>query len=117
MEFHKANGHLATLTGIRPDGRFGVMDFDGDNVQSFREKSTTDTGWINGGFFILEPAVIDYIDGDNTMFEKEPLEQLAKDGQLDCYRHHGFWKCMDTLRDKEALEKMWSSNSAPWKVW
>ncbi len=117
IDFHISNGHIATLTGIRPEGRFGVMDFTGDNVKSFREKATADTGWINGGFFILEPEVIDYIDGDTTMFEKEPLERIAADGQLDCYRHNGFWKCMDTLRDKEALEKMWAEGNAPWKVW
>lgn len=114
---HVAHGHLATLTGFRPESRFGVMDFDGDLVTSFREKNTADSGWINSGFFILRPAVVDYIAGDSTMFEREPLEALAADGQLDCYRHAGFWKCMDTLRDKETLEKLWAGGNAPWKVW
>lgn len=117
LAYHEANGHRATLTGIRPDSRFGVMDFNGELIRSFREKSTLDAGWINGGFFILEPSVIDYIEGDNTMFEREPLEALAAEGELDCYRHTGFWKCMDTLRDKETLEKLWASGNAPWKVW
>lgn len=117
LDYHKKHGRLATLTGIQPEGRFGIMDIEGDDIKSFREKSKSDTGWINGGFMVLEPKVIDYIEGDETSFEREPLERLAEEGQLTCFRHSGFWKCMDTLRDKEALEKMWLSGTAPWKTW
>lgn len=117
LEFHRSHGRLATLTAIRPEGRFGILDTDGDRIKSFREKSTDDTGWINAGFMVLEPRVIDYIDGDHTTFEREPLENLATDGQLMCFRHHGFWKCMDTLRDKQDLEHRLEQNNAPWKVW
>ncbi len=117
FEFHQKNGHIATLTGIQPEGRFGMMDFNGNNIKSFREKSVSDTGWINGGFMVLEPQVLDYIDDDRTVFERKPLETLSAEGQLDCYRHSGFWKCMDTLRDKESLEDRWNRNSAPWKTW
>lgn len=116
--FHRSHGKLATLTAIQPEGRFGIMDIDGDsNVRSFREKSTADTGWINGGFMILSPSVLDFIEGDTTTLEREPLETIAQQGQLTCYHHHGFWKCMDTLRDKEELEKHWNNNTAPWKTW
>lgn len=116
--FHRSHGKLATLTAIQPEGRFGIMDIDSEsNVRSFREKSTADTGWINGGFMILSPTVLDYIEGDNTTLEREPLETIAQQGQLTCYHHHGFWKCMDTLRDKEELEKNWNNNTAPWKTW
>lgn len=114
VEFHKKYGHIATLTGIIPEGRFGIMDLQGDSILSFREKSKEDTGWINGGFMVLEPSVMEYIAGDEIMFEREPLERLAQDGQLDCYKHEGFWQCMDTLRDKEKLEKLWASGNAPW---
>ena len=117
IEFHKAHGHLATLTGVQPEGRFGVMDMEGDSILSFREKSKEDMGWINGGFMVLEPKVLDYIDGDNIMFEREPLERLANDGQLDCYKHEGFWQCMDTLRDKERLEALIATGKAPWMWW
>jgi len=117
LKFHRSHGKLATLTGIQPEGRFGIMDIDGNCVRSFREKSKSDTGWINGGFMVLDPKVIDYISGDETSFEKEPLENLSADGELMCFKHTGFWKCMDTLRDKETLEKLWSSNQAPWKTW
>ena len=94
-----------------------MLDLQGDRIQSFREKSRDDMGWINGGFMVLEPEVIDYIDGDETMFEREPLERLADEGQLGCYRHKGFWQCMDTLRDKEKLERLINTNKAPWVVW
>lgn len=114
---HKAGGTLATLTAVLPEGRFGVMDMSGRKINSFREKSKTDMGWINGGYMVLEPEVLDYIAGDSTMFEREPLEKLASDGQLACYKHTGFWQCMDTLRDKQRLEELWSSGKAPWKVW
>lgn len=117
IKFHKAHGHIATLTGVQPEGRFGIMDLDGDNIQSFREKSKEDMGWINGGFMVLEPKVMDYIEGDAIMFEREPLENLAKDGQLDCYKHEGFWQCMDSLRDKERLEKVIADGKAPWIYW
>lgn len=117
IEFHRAYGHLATLTGVQPEGRFGVMDMEGDSILSFREKSKEDMGWINGGFMVLEPKVLDYIDGDNIMFEREPLERLANDGQLDCYKHEGFWQCMDTLRDKERLEALIAIGKAPWMWW
>lgn len=114
IAFHNSKGHIATLTGVQPDGRFGIMDFDGTNIQSFREKSKNDTGWINGGFFVLEPKVFDYLTGDECVFEREPLERLANEGQLDCYKHEGFWQCMDTLRDKEKLEKLIAEKKAPW---
>ena len=117
LQFHNSHGLKATLTGVQPEGRFGVLDLQGDRIQSFREKSRDDMGWINGGFMVLEPEVLDYIDGDDTMFEREPLERLANEGQLACYKHKGFWQCMDTLRDKEKLEKLISSNQAPWVVW
>jgi glucose-1-phosphate cytidylyltransferase len=117
LQFHKKHGLKATLTGVQPEGRFGVLDLEGDRIQSFREKSRDDMGWINGGFMVLEPEVIDYIDGDNTMFERKPLELLADEGQLACYKHKGFWQCMDTLRDKEKLEALISMNKAPWMVW
>lgn len=117
LKFHREHGLKATLTGVQPEGRFGVLDLQGDRIQSFREKSRDDMGWINGGFMVLEPEVIDYIDGDDTMFEREPLERLADEGQLACYKHRGFWQCMDTLRDKEKLEKLISTGKAPWVVW
>ena len=114
IAFHKKNGHIATLTGIIPEGRFGIMDLQGDTIQSFREKSKEDTGWINGGFMVLEPEIFDYLSGDECIFEREPLEKLAQEGQLDCYKHEGFWQCMDTLRDKEKLERLIAENKAPW---
>lgn len=117
INFHKSQGHIATLTGVQPEGRFGIMDLAGDTILSFREKSKEDTGWINGGFMVLEPEVLNYIDGDTIMFEREPLETLAQEGQLDCYKHSGFWQCMDTLRDKEKLEKLIAENKAPWVWW
>ena len=117
IAFHKSEGHIATLTGVQPEGRFGIMDFDGTNIQSFREKSKDDTGWINGGFFVLEPKVFDYLTGgDECVFEREPLTKLAQEGQLDCYKHDGFWQCMDTLREKEKLEALWASGNAPWSA-
>ena len=114
LAFHKKGGRIATLTGVVPEGRFGVLGIDGDEIRSFREKSSADSGWINGGFMVLEPSVFDYIEGDNTTFEREPLERLSQEGQLDCYRHDGFWQCMDTLRDKEKLEKLLADGKAPW---
>ena len=116
IAFHKAQGHIATLTGVQPEGRFGIMDLDGDSILSFREKSKDDTGWINGGFMIFEPAVFDYIKDDTTILERDPLESIAAKGELDCYKHEGFWQCMDTLREKEKLEALWASGKAPWAV-
>lgn len=117
IKHHKAHGKLATLTAVQPEGRFGIMDMDGDYIRSFREKSKNDTGWINGGYMVLEPQVLDYVKDDTIMFEREPLENLANDGELVNYKHYGFWQCMDTLRDKQKLEELWASGKAPWKVW
>lgn len=116
--FHDSHGKLATMTAIRPNSRFGVLDLsDNNEVKAFREKSDADSGWINAGFMVLSPKVLDYIKDDTIMFEREPMEKLAQDGQLMCYKHDGFWQCMDTLRDKEKLEDLWDKNKAPWKVW
>ena len=117
VEAHRKHGKLATLTAVQPEGRFGVMDMEGDQIKSFREKSQTDVNWINGGYMVLEPEVLDYIAGDETSFEREPLEQLAQEGELVSYRHKGFWRCMDTLQDKQRLEELWNSGHAPWKTW
>lgn len=117
LAFHKKHGKLATLTAVRPPARFGHLEFDGDRIGKFSEKPQTAEGWINGAFFVLEPEVYDYIQGDDTQFEKEPLERLAADGQLMAYKHDSFWQCMDTLRDKKRLEGMWESGNAPWKTW
>lgn len=117
LTFHKSHGKLATMTAIRPESRYGIIDLKGDQVLSFREKSQQDVGWINGGFMVLEPQVLDYVEGDHVMFEREPMEQLAADGELMCFRHDGFWQCMDTLRDKQKLDGLWESGKAPWKLW
>lgn len=117
VKFHKSHGKLATVTSVRPPARYGHIEFDGDQVTSFTEKSQIHEGWINGAFFVLEPEVMDYIEGDDTMFEHAPLENLAREGQLMAYKHHDFWQCMDTLREKHILETMWSQGRAPWKTW
>lgn len=117
LDFHYKQHKIATLSAVIPEGRFGVMDIEGDMIKSFREKSKKDMGWINGGYMVLEPEIMEYIAGDDTTFEKEPLETLANIGQLACYRHNGFWQCMDTLRDKQKLEQLWIEKKAPWKVW
>jgi glucose-1-phosphate cytidylyltransferase len=117
LQFHRAHGKLATVTAVRPPARFGGISFNGDLVARFEEKPQIGEGWINGGFFVLEPGVADYIERDNTIFEQEPLERLAADGQLAAYRHDGFWQCMDTLRDVRLLEGMWESGQALWRVW
>lgn len=119
VEFHRERKQLATLTAVHVGQRFGVLDIDRDTktIKAFREKSDADGSRANAGFMVLEPEVFDYIDGDSTIFEKEPLERLAKDGQLNAYKHNGFWQCMDTQREKQALEKMWANGNAPWKVW
>jgi len=117
LAFHVAHGKLATVTATRPPARFGHMEFDGARVMRFSEKPQTSEGWINGAFFVLEPQVFDYIAGDETQFEREPLERLAADGQLMAYKHESFWQCMDTLRDKKLLERLWATDKAPWKTW
>lgn len=116
LAFHQSRHCMATITGVKPEGRFGVLDINGHYIQSFREKSQQDMGWINGGFMVLEPEVFDYIEGDDTVFEREPLERLAESGQLSCYKHSGFWQCMDTLRDKEKLENLIEKHQAPWII-
>ena len=118
IDFHNSHGLEATVTAVRPPGRFGRLSIDaGNQVQSFQEKPEWDGGWINGGFFVLEPAVVDRIADDATVWEQEPLQSLADDGQLCAYRHDGFWLPMDTLRDKQRLEAEWNSGAAPWKLW
>jgi glucose-1-phosphate cytidylyltransferase len=117
VEFHRRHGKLATVTAVRPPARFGGLHFDGPLVSRFVEKPQIGEGWINGGFFVLEPQVLEYIDGDATLFEREPLERLAREGQLVAYRHEGFWQGMDTLRDFRLLEGLWAKGEAPWKIW
>jgi glucose-1-phosphate cytidylyltransferase len=118
LAFHRSHGRLATLTAVRPSARYGHLEFsDDDHVTSFTEKPQTAEGWINGAFFVLEPGVFDYIEGDHTMWEHEPLEGLARDNQLVAYKHRSFWQCMDTLREKHILQTLWDSGNAPWKVW
>ena len=117
LAFHRSHGKLATITAVRPPARFGHLEIDGDQIVEFSEKPQTQSGWINGAFFVLEPGIFDYIDGDKTAWEKAPLENLAKDGQLMAYKHTGFWQCMDTMRDKALLEKLWAGGNAPWKTW
>lgn len=117
LAFHRAHDKLATVTAVRPPARFGGLSFEGDRVSQFIEKPQIGEGWINGGFFVLEPGVLDYIDGDETIWEREPLERLADDGELMAYRHEGFWQPMDTLRDVRLLESLWQSGNVPWKAW
>jgi glucose-1-phosphate cytidylyltransferase len=117
IELHRREGRFATVTAVQPPGRFGALRTSGTRVEGFQEKPMGDGGWINGGFFVCAPRVGDYIDGDSTVWEREPLETLARDGQLSVYFHHGFWQPMDTLRDKRQLEELWFSGKAPWKVW
>jgi glucose-1-phosphate cytidylyltransferase len=117
VAFHKSHGKLATMTAVRPPARYGHIELDGDRIVEFTEKPQTAEGWINGGFFVLDPAVADYIDGDDVLFERGPLERLAAEGQLMAFRHQSFWQCMDTLREKYVLQKMWESGKAPWKTW
>lgn len=117
LEFHKAHGKLATLTVVRPPARYGHLEIGSEgNVESFSEKPQASEGWINGAFFVLEPEVYDYIEGDHTQFEKEPMETLAKEGQLMAYHHDSFWQCMDTLREKHILENLWNNGNPPWKI-
>jgi glucose-1-phosphate cytidylyltransferase len=117
MDFHAGHGRHCTMTAVRPPARFGHLELDGDAISEFSEKPQVGEGWINGAFFVCEPEVFGYIDDDPTMFEREPLERLAKDRQLMAYRHHGFWQCMDTLRDRVHLEELWDGGEAPWRRW
>jgi glucose-1-phosphate cytidylyltransferase len=117
VRFHERHGRLATVTAVRPPARFGAMELHEDRVMSFSEKSQTGAGWINGGFFVFERAVLDYIAGDDTSLEHEPLERLAAEGELMAFRHPGFWEPMDTQRDLDSLNRQWASGEAPWKVW
>lgn len=118
LDFHKKHGRIATITGVNIGQRFGVLEVEEDGaIQAFREKNDDDGKMVNGGFMVMEPGVFDYIEGDSTVFEKDPLENLSGDGQLMAYGHDGFWKCMDTQRDRMQLEEMWQSGHAPWKIW
>ena len=117
IAFHQEKGTLATLTAVQPPGRFGALNLAGDKIEAFEEKPHGDGAWVNGGYFVLSPKVLDLIDDDGTVWEKEPLKQLAQGGGLSAYLHHGFWQPMDTLRDRTHLEELWASGRAPWKVW
>ncbi len=117
IDFHNKSNTKATLTAVQPPGRFGSLEFERGKVFSFQEKPKGDNSWINGGFFVLDPEVINYIDGDNSIWEQTPLKKLAKEGELSAYHHEGFWQPMDTLRDKNTLEELWDSQNAPWKCW
>jgi glucose-1-phosphate cytidylyltransferase len=117
VDFHKAHGRLATVTAVRPPSRFGALQIDGHAVKQFSEKPQTKEGWINGGFFVFEPEIFDYLEDDSTVLERDPMEKLAADGQLFAFQHEGFWQPMDTLREKRLLESLWQDHTAPWKVW
>lgn len=118
VEFHKSHGKLATMTAIMPGGRFGTLEInENSQIERFSEKRKEDGGWVNGGYMVLEPEVFDYIEGDNTAFEREPLENLSADGELVAYKYHGFWQCMDTMKDRMYLEELLREDRAPWKVW
>jgi glucose-1-phosphate cytidylyltransferase len=117
IDFHRASGCRATVTAVQPSGRFGALDIDGDRIRRYEEKPKGDGGWINGGFFVLSPDVGDYIDGDATVWEQQPLQRLAEQDQLAAYRHRGFWHAVDTVRDKRHLQELWDTGSPPWKLW
>jgi glucose-1-phosphate cytidylyltransferase len=117
LHFHRSHGKIATVTAVHPPSRFGGLVFDGDQINEFKEKPQTGEGWINGGFFAFEPKIFDYIRGDEMPLEREPLEQISREGQLMAYRHTGFWQPMDTIREKQMLESLWGSGKAPWKIW
>ena len=117
IRFHKSHGRLATVTAVRPPARFGKLYIKENVVEKFSEKPQLDEGWINGAYYVLEPGVFEFIDGDETQWEKEPMERLAMEGQLMAYKHGSFWQCMDTLRDKKLLEKIWQTGNAPWEIW
>jgi glucose-1-phosphate cytidylyltransferase len=116
VEFHKQHGKMVTVTAVHPSARFGELGLDGNSVSAFKEKPQTAQGWINGGYFVVEPSFFDLIDGDDTVLEQDPLEAVTKMGQLEAYLHEGYWQCMDTKRDRDNLEELWASNAAPWKV-
>lgn len=117
VEFHKTQNKLMTLTAIQPEGRYGAVKLAGDDVEAFNEKPKSDDIWVNGGFFVCQPEVLDYIDGDHQMFEREPMEKIAQSNQMSAYRHSGFWHAMDTLRDNKKLNDIWNEGNAPWKIW
>jgi glucose-1-phosphate cytidylyltransferase len=117
LAFHRAHGKLATVTAVRPSARFGGIVLKGDRVSHFEEKPQIGEGWINGGFFVLEPGIVDYIEDEGRVWEREPMERLARAGQLMAFRHEGFWQCVDTLRELRHLESLWQAGQAPWKVW
>lgn len=117
LSLHRSSGKLATVTAVHPPSRFGELVIENDQVSCFDEKPQTGEGWINGGFFILEPQILDYISGDAMPWEREPLQRLAEEGQLSAYKHDGFWQCMDTIRDVQLVEKLWAEGKAPWKIW
>ena len=117
VKLHKKQGTLATVTSVQPPGRFGALSMKDNKITAFEEKPQGDGSWINGGFFVLSPKVLDYIENDTTIWEREPLQRLSEEGQLSAFLHHGFWQPMDTLRDRVHLEKLWESQSAPWKIW
>ena len=115
VSFHLKHGKLVTVTAVRPTARFGELELDGDKVTKFQEKPQVDEGWINGGFFVIDPGFFELIDGDHTILEESPLEKVAQNGELIAFQHHGFWQCMDTKRDRDLLENLWQDDSAPWK--
>lgn len=118
LDYHRSHGKMATITAAQPGGRFGILDICEDgSITNFKEKKKEDGGWINAGFMVLEPEIMDLIEGDDTVFEKEPLVEAARRGELNAYRHKGFWQCMDTLREKNLLEELWQKGQAPWKIW
>ena len=117
VAFHQQHGKICTITAVQPEGRFGMLDLHETQIRSFREKSKTDVGYINGGFMVLQPEIFNYIKDDATTFEREPLEKIASEGQLMAYKHNGFWQCMDTMRDRDKLEQLLETGTAPWKVW
>ena len=117
LDFHRSHGKLATVTAVRPPSRFGTFDLQGDHVKEFSEKPQLGEGWINGGFFVLEPGVFEYINDDSTVWERDPMEGLTNDGELVAFQHEGFWQSMDTIREKQILEEHWKSGRAPWKSW
>ncbi len=117
LQFHKSQGKLVTLTAVRPPSRFGGLSIENNKVINFKEKPQIGEGWINGGFFVIEPEALEFIDNDSTLWEREPLERLSHEGQLAAYEHDGFWQCMDTIRDVNTLENLWQTGSAPWKLW
>ena len=117
VAFHREQGRMATVTAIQPPGRFGALELDGDRVRAFEEKPRGDGGWTNGGFFVLSPGIGSYIDGDATIWEREPVHRLSREGQLACFRHEGFWQAMDTMRERTILQELWDTGEAPWKTW